>query len=103
MQPVPPMINRETIRVEIEEDIQTILQQVVVPIELPCGGEGWQLSAYLNMTDPLQSCPSAWGYSLEMERGHVEQQMGTYLVFKLCIQLVVGNMTKYVGELLATS
>jgi len=57
----PPNDQQETIRVEIEEDIQTIQQQVVVPIELLCGGEGWRLSAYLNMTDPLQSCPSAWG------------------------------------------
>ena len=49
---------QEMIRVEIEEDIQTILQQVVVPIEMSCGGGGWRLAAYLNMTNPLQSCPS---------------------------------------------
>jgi len=57
----PPIDQQETIRVEIEEDIQTILQQVVVPIELPCGGEGWRLFAYLNMTDPFAEMPLPLG------------------------------------------
>ena len=56
----PSSGQRETIREEIEEDLQTILQRVVVPLELPCGGEGWRLAAYLNMTDPLQRCPPGW-------------------------------------------
>ena len=25
-----------------------------------CGGPGWKRIAYLNMSDPTQTCPSAW-------------------------------------------
>jgi len=48
-----------TIRGEIDEDLQIILQQVVAPAR-PCGGQGWRVIAYLNMSAPAEKCPSNW-------------------------------------------
>ena len=96
---------QEMIRVEIEEDIQTILQQVVVPIEMSCGGGGWRLAAYLNMTNPLQSCPSGWREYAKNGKRACGLPVGTT---ENCIRTFyqtgdVRYNNVYVGEFLATS
>ena len=55
----PSSEQTEMIRGEIDEDLQIILQQVVAPAR-PCGGEGWRVIAYLNMSAPAERCPSNW-------------------------------------------
>ena len=35
-------------------------QHTQIQTEHPCGGSGWRRSAYLNMSDSSQQCPSVW-------------------------------------------
>ena len=53
----------EKLRKMIKEDIDTFLNSRVVPMLIRpcgCGGPGWRRAAYLNMSDPTQTCPPAW-------------------------------------------
>ena len=51
---------RASSRQELKESVANTLQP---PSTHPCGAGMWTRIAYLNMTDPLQSCPSAWRQS----------------------------------------
>jgi hypothetical protein len=53
----------EKLREKIKEDVNLFLNSSVVPIitrPCSCGGPGWRRAAYLNMSDPTQTCPPAW-------------------------------------------
>jgi hypothetical protein len=56
----------EKLREKINRDIQQFINNGVLPILSPghgacgCGGHGWRRAAYLNMSDPTQTCPPAW-------------------------------------------
>ena len=50
----------EKMREKIKEDIDAFLNSSVVPMltrPCGCGGLGWRRAAYLNMSDPTQTCP----------------------------------------------
>ena len=57
-QTCPPAEDRERVRREISSDVWNLLASMAPPS--PCGGHGWTHIAYLNMTDPAQTCPSSW-------------------------------------------
>ena len=52
----------------IEQDIHTLINNSVLSLfgtgpghgACGCGGPGWRRAAYLNMSDPTQTCPPAW-------------------------------------------
>ena len=49
----------------VEQDIRSVIRSSVLPAFLGygacgCGGPGWRRVAYLNMSDPTQTCPPAW-------------------------------------------
>ena len=56
----------------IKQDIKVLLKNSVLPNlnytgnispgygACGCGGPGWRKAAYLDMTDPAQTCPPAW-------------------------------------------
>ena len=49
----------------IMQDIRSIINNSVLPAlggfgGCECGGPGWRRAAYLNMSDPTQTCPPAW-------------------------------------------
>ena len=47
----------------IRQEIDSLFESVVLPtLNRPCicGGSGWRRAAYLNMSDPIQTCPPAW-------------------------------------------
>ena len=48
---------------QIRQGIDSLFESVVLPtLNRPCicGGPGWRRAAYLNMSDPTQTCPPAW-------------------------------------------
>ena len=48
---------------QIRQGIDSFFESVVLPtLNRPCicGGPGWRRAAYLNMSDPTQTCPPAW-------------------------------------------
>ena len=53
-------------REKIKQDVKMFLNNTVLPEFLAgygacgCGGPGWRRAAYLNMSDPTQTCPPAW-------------------------------------------
>ena len=58
-------------RDSIKQDIKVLLNNNVLPSlnrtgngpgygACDCGGPGWRRAAYLNMSDPTQTCPPAW-------------------------------------------
>ena len=51
----PPDTHLEAVRSELSNKISDVLATV-----FPCGGYGWRQVAYLNMTDPDQTCPEQW-------------------------------------------
>ena len=55
----PPEI--EAVRNVISQNISDIIDERFNNFSIPeCGGSGWRRVAYLNMTDPDQTCPDAW-------------------------------------------
>ena len=56
-------LSTEKLRKMIKEDIDMFLNSSVVPMltrPCGCGGLGWRRAAYLNISDPTQTCPPAW-------------------------------------------
>ena len=56
-------LSTKRLRKKIREDVNLFLNSSVVPTltrPCSCGGPGWRRAAYLNMSDPTQTCPSAW-------------------------------------------
>ena len=56
----------EKLREKIKQDIDVFLNNSVLPKifvtrgACRCGGPGWRKAAYLDMSDPTQTCPSPW-------------------------------------------
>ena len=53
----------EKLREKIHKEVELFMTSRVVPtLNRPCGcgGPGWRRAAYLNMSDPTQTCPPAW-------------------------------------------
>ena len=56
----------EKLREKIKQDADMFLNNSVLPKLIVahgscgCGGPGWRRAAYLNMSDPTQTCPPAW-------------------------------------------
>ena len=52
----------------IKEEIRSLIDNSVLPVlkaglengACGCGGPGWRRVAYVNMSDPTQTCPPAW-------------------------------------------
>lgn len=57
IQTCPPQEAINAARSELSAKIDVLLRDFT---DTPCGGSGWTRIAYLNMSDPTQSCPSAW-------------------------------------------
>ena len=58
-------LSTEELREMIKRDVYIFLNSSVVPVfrgygACGCGGYGWRRAAYLNMSDPTQTCPPAW-------------------------------------------
>ena len=51
----PPDTHLEAVKSELSNKISDVLAT-----KFPCGGSGWTQVAYLNMTDPNQTCPQQW-------------------------------------------
>ena len=58
----PPDAQLETVRNIISANLSDILVEIAAnKTTIPeCGGSGWRRVAFLNMTDPDQTCPSSW-------------------------------------------
>ena len=58
----PPSSDMDAIRNNISSNVVDILIKVAAnKTNIPaCGGSGWRRVAYLNTTDPDQTCPTAW-------------------------------------------
>ena len=58
----------QDLREDIEQDIRSIINSGILFAlrtgpgygACGCGGPGWRKAAYLNMSDPTQTCPPAW-------------------------------------------
>jgi hypothetical protein len=58
----------QDLRETIEQDIRSLINDSVLSAlgtgsgyrACGCGGPGWRRAAYLNMSDPTQTCPPAW-------------------------------------------
>ena len=58
----------QDLREAIQQDIHSLINSSVLPAlgtgpgygACGCGGPGWRRAAYLNMSDPTQTCPPAW-------------------------------------------
>ena len=56
------------LREAIQQDIRSLINSSIVSAlrtrigygACGCGGPGWRRAAYLNMSDPIQTCPPAW-------------------------------------------
>ena len=42
------------------QSVRAILSTLVLSLDAPCGHGRWTRVAYLNMSDPLQQCPTSW-------------------------------------------
>ena len=47
----------------IRQGVDSLIESVLLPTltrPCDCGGHGWKRAAYLDMSDPTQTCPSPW-------------------------------------------
>ena len=89
----PPDAQLEAVRNSISGNLSDILVEIAVnkttiletTITIPeCGGSGWRQVAFLDMTDPDQTCPSSWRlYSQDSVRacGRQETNIGSCEIF----------------------
>ena len=69
---VCPATHDHDLRENITQDIRLLVKSSILPSltrtenigpgygACGCGGPGWRRAAYLNMSDPTQTCPPAW-------------------------------------------
>ena len=55
----------QDLREDIQQDIHSLINSSGLPVifgygACGCGGPGWRRAAYLNMSDPTQTCSPAW-------------------------------------------
>ena len=52
----------EELRERIKQDVEVFINKIILTMDRACGcgGPGWRRAAYLNMSDPTQTCPPAW-------------------------------------------
>ena len=65
----------------IWQGIDSLIDSVVLPtIERPCscGGPGWRRAAYLNVSDPTQTCPPAWALVTNLRRSCARPSNATF-------------------------
>ena len=55
----------DTLRTNIKE----VIEEISLTRPCSCGGAGWTRVAYLNMSDPQQTCPSNWSLTTSPVRG----------------------------------
>ena len=98
----------EKLREKIREDVVAFFNNSLVPmISRPssCGGPGWRRAAYLNMSDPTQTCPPAWQLITTPRRSwldHLVLLLGG-AVIQLCSLFKAFSTLRSVGELLDIS
>ena len=44
----------------LHRNVKCLIEDNFPPRQCSCGGAGWTRVAYLNMSDPQQTCPSNW-------------------------------------------
>ena len=44
----------------LRRNIKYVIEEISLTRPCSCGGSGWTRVAYLNMSDPQQTCPSNW-------------------------------------------
>ena len=52
-----------------QRNVKCLIEQKIVNSPCSCGGDCWTRVAYLNMSDPQQTCPSNWTLSTSPVRG----------------------------------
>ena len=55
----PPQYMRDEVRQTLSQSVRDIIADSTTLIP-PCGPGPWTRVAYLNMSDPVQQCPSSW-------------------------------------------
>ena len=65
--------DREAVRTNISNNLTDLLLEIaaentVIPA---CGGSGWRQVAFLNMSNPHQTCPQAWRLYDQTQSEHV--------------------------------
>ena len=66
---------------QIRQGIDSLIDDSVVPIlnrACGCGGTGWRRAAYLNMSDPTQTCPPAWELITTPRRSCARPSIASY-------------------------
>ena len=55
-----PSTHGQKLRERIRLDVVSFINSEFGYGACGCGGRGWRRAAYLNMSDPTQTCPPAW-------------------------------------------
>ena len=66
-------------REKISHDVQLFINNNLPPKLCVCGGPGWRRIAYLNMSDPTQTCPGEWELITTPKRTCARPSDATYL------------------------
>ena len=76
----------QNLRKAIEQDIRSLINSVLSALGTgpghggcDCGGYGWRRAAYLNMSDPIQTCPPAWELITTPRRSCARPSNASYL------------------------
>ena len=92
--------NVETIKFNVRSLIEKKFGPTCIPS--PCGGAGWTRVAYLNMSEPQQTCPSNWNLTTSPVRGCGRSSTGAqmcdsvvYPINGLTYNNVCGRITAY--------
>jgi hypothetical protein len=102
-------LSTERLREIIHEDVELFAtnseEAITVTRLCGCGGPGWRRAAYLNMSDPIQTCPPQLGSSLLLQEDPVLDlfMLAVCHVIQLCSLLKIFSTLRSVEESLDIS
>ena len=107
----------QNVRETIKQDLCSLINNTVLPALATqnqtqtgntsqicgCGGPGWRRVAYLNMSDPAQTCLPAWSLFTSPRSCGRPSSAGRQSCILLCFPIKMFNTLRYVEESLATN
>ena len=97
----PRCLSQERINT-VGRNLGAVVEEMFLTKPCSCGGAGWTRVAYLNMSDPQQTCPSNWTLNTSPVRGCGRTSTGrqtcdsvVYAVNSLAYSRVCGRITAY--------
>ena len=85
----------------IRQDVLSLINNRPGYVACGCGGPGWRRAAYLNMSDPTQTCPPAWELVTTPRRSCARpSNAGSYSCYSAMFPIQGGQYSQVCGRII---